>query len=157
MLYLSDAILFQKDGKTINLEAILPPPENMFRGNIGQKEEADCKKKGIPTWYEWQTRNWGTKWNAYEGSYEVNSPTVISLQFDTAWAPPLGVFSALPGCDAVDPNIVLNLDGTVTVSWMGIGELWSSPAVDGVYMATGETSPHTFTPLQQSFFQLVCP
>ena len=89
------AILFQKDGKTINLEAILPPPENMFRGNIGQKEEADCKKKGIPTWYEWQTRNWGTKWNAYEGSYEVNSPTVISLQFDTAWAPPLGVFSAL--------------------------------------------------------------
>jgi hypothetical protein len=43
------------------------------------------KKFGTDNWYDWQTRNWGTKWNAYEQiSLDENT-----IEFDTAWSTPL--------------------------------------------------------------------
>ncbi len=43
------------------------------------------KKFGADNWYDWQTRNWGTKWNAYEQvEHEANE-----IEFDTAWSTPL--------------------------------------------------------------------
>ena len=43
------------------------------------------KKFGTDNWYDWQTRNWGTKWNAYEQvEHDANE-----LEFDTAWSTPL--------------------------------------------------------------------
>ena len=49
------------------------------------------KEYGYPSWYEWATANWGTKWNAYETKRV--SDTVVTFQ--TAWSMPVKVFTAL--------------------------------------------------------------
>ena len=39
----------------IDFEKIIPPPDNLFRGNLGQPEEKYCKDNNIPDWYSWNT------------------------------------------------------------------------------------------------------
>ena len=39
-------------------------------------------------WYNWNVANWGTKWEASIYSWEKVSDTCITINFDTAWAPP---------------------------------------------------------------------
>ena len=64
----------------VDFNKILPQPENIFRGDLGKEEEDYCKKNNIPTWYNWNTKNWGTKWNAY--SININND---NIEFETAW------------------------------------------------------------------------
>ena len=48
-------------------------------------------------WYEFQTREWGTKWDASDidvDELEENS-TGVSYRFQTAWSPPMPVFHAM--------------------------------------------------------------
>jgi hypothetical protein len=79
----------------------VPPPANLFRGNLGDKERAECEAKGIPTWYEWQSTNWGTKWDACEARVK-STKLRVNIWFDTAWAPPL---AWLKSCAAKFPNL----------------------------------------------------
>ena len=67
-------------------------------------EESNLDKYGYKNWYDWCVNNWGTKWNAggdnpdmmVDYDYDEDGDTVIALfQFDTAWAPPLGVMQKL--------------------------------------------------------------
>lgn len=46
---------------------------------------------GVPTWYEWCNRNWGTKWNASDTN-RINDHTMC---FQTAWAAPIPVIKTL--------------------------------------------------------------
>jgi hypothetical protein len=70
----------------------------------------------------------------------------------------LGVYSVMAGCSPEDPTIVNNGDGTVTITWTGLGELWSSAAVDGVYAPTGLTSPAVIAAgASMEYYQVVCP
>lgn len=39
---------------------------------------------GFPSWYEWNTEYWGTKW----GSYEFGRPAANVMTFQTAWGAP---------------------------------------------------------------------
>ncbi len=39
-------------------------------------------------WYDWNISNWGTKWEASIYSWEKVNDNCITLNFDTAWAPP---------------------------------------------------------------------
>ena len=48
---------------------------------LGASYLENRKKYGYPTWYEWSTATWGTKWNAYNQDFE--EPNI--LWFDTAW------------------------------------------------------------------------
>jgi hypothetical protein len=48
------------------------------------------EKYGIKDWYHWCVGNWGTKWNAYDGT--SNESSVV---FCTAWAPPLPIVKRL--------------------------------------------------------------
>ena len=70
------------------LEALVPPPENMFRGNLGQKERNECVEKGIPNWYDWQIANWGTKWDVSTEGLSYHAGTITGT-FDSAWGPPI--------------------------------------------------------------------
>ena len=66
-------------------------------------EEANLKKHGYKNWYDWCVNNWGTKWNAggdndamqVDYDEDVGNQGIALFQFDTAWAPPLGVMEKL--------------------------------------------------------------
>jgi len=52
------------------------------------------------TWYDWRIENWGTKWDAYDQSYEESDNSSCnagagSYIFNTAWAPPVPVIRRL--------------------------------------------------------------
>ena len=53
---------------------------------------------GYPTWYEWCNKNWGTKWDTYDGCSNGDS-----CCFQTAWSTPFPVMVALskmlPDCE----------------------------------------------------------
>jgi hypothetical protein len=47
-------------------------------------------------WYNWNTFNWGTKWNANDTSVSLaDDGQVLSIFFATAWSPPEPVTYAL--------------------------------------------------------------
>jgi hypothetical protein len=85
-----------KDGY-VDFGILVPPPLNIWQGDIGEKEESAFGKK---TWYKWNTENWGTKWNAYgqddRGVKSVSrTGDTLTLIFQTAWSPPRGWICAL--------------------------------------------------------------
>ena len=50
------------------------------------------------TWYDWNCRYWGTKWNALHCKVPIidaTSPDPVILYFDTAWSMPVPLFDIL--------------------------------------------------------------
>tara|TARA_R100000995_G_scaffold22128_1_gene9387 strand:- start:399 stop:845 length:447 start_codon:yes stop_codon:yes gene_type:complete len=89
-----------EDNNGFCFKKLVPPPNDMFEGNLGEKERAECEKKNITNWYDWQCENWDTKWNACDVTSEEETFldgkwTTITYQFNTAWSPPLKVIDAL--------------------------------------------------------------
>ena len=66
-------------------------------------EKSNLKKYGYKNWYDWCVSEWGTKWNAggsdnadMQIDWDEDGDNSIALfQFDTAWAPALGVLQKL--------------------------------------------------------------
>ena len=51
---------------------------------LGEQAYNNVQRFGSPTWYEWCSRNWGTKWNAYDFQpLREDSDTMV---FFTAWS-----------------------------------------------------------------------
>jgi len=53
------------------------------------------EKYGTADWYEWCTRKWGTKWNAYSVTASKTDDHEAVVHFETAWAPPMPVLDEL--------------------------------------------------------------
>ena len=80
-------------------ENFLPTPRNpkdptMLLG------EGEAMSGGMPEWYHYRVANWGTKWDfGCQGDYSGFQPTrtgnELSMRFDTAWSPPLGLYERL--------------------------------------------------------------
>lgn len=51
---------------------------------LGKKVFGNLCQFGVPDWYEWSIRNWGTKWNSCNTFLSEDRQTVY---FDTAWSP----------------------------------------------------------------------
>ena len=76
-----------------------------FFGHIlPEPEYAEEKSGTMPDWWHWRVENWGTKWEASFGSNTSGFSPVkgtmivngeLRLNFDTAWAPPIGVIQEL--------------------------------------------------------------
>lgn len=80
----------------IDFEKIIPPPDNLFRGNIGNDEEKYCKDNNLPNWYDWNRENWGTKWNAAYGEIRPSKQGDSTvLFFETAWSLPLPILEKI--------------------------------------------------------------
>ena len=66
-------------------------------------EESNLAKYGYKNWYDWCVSEWGTKWNAGGSDNadmqidwdEDGDDSIALFQFDTAWAPALGVLQKL--------------------------------------------------------------
>jgi hypothetical protein len=90
------------DGKF--LEEFIPVPASLHivAGRVGDdtdpkqieleaQEKANLEAHGYSTWYDFCVNEWGTKWDVGgEGDQAtVHSPNSISMNFDSAWAPPI--------------------------------------------------------------------
>jgi hypothetical protein len=58
---------------------------------------AIAMKHSSDGWYDWNVRNWGTKWDACNPSLNSDDPSCgsISYSFDTAWSPAEGAYRAM--------------------------------------------------------------
>lgn len=73
--------LVEHDDYSFDFGRIIPCPDDVYQGNLGRDEEA--KYPGEKNWYGWNIKNWGTKWNAYEVSWNFDE-----VLFQTAWSIP---------------------------------------------------------------------
>jgi hypothetical protein len=108
------------DKTTIDFKKIIPPPDNMFSGNLSSEDQARCDRQGIPTWYKWQTENWGTKWNAYQTDDKRNTKNAI--YFQTASAAPMPIFEKLAG---TFPQLKIEIVWADEDSGSNTGEAWA--------------------------------
>ena len=89
-------------------DAVIPIPEELRNPDTGSYggEDADAKdrlreeltkKYGYSGWYDFCTGRWGTKWDVGSDGYiEVDEDGLgFKANFDSAWAPPIGVYEAL--------------------------------------------------------------
>ena len=114
------------------LAAMVPQPEDMFHGNLGEAERAECVEKGIPNWYDWNVSNWGTKWDVgLEGlEYTVlaDGSAEISGWFDSAWAPPIEALNAFS-----EANQDLSVECFYLETGMCFVGCWDSDGGDDYY------------------------
>lgn len=79
-----------------DFDAVIKSPKNKEVGSCSGKH-----KDGEVCWYEWNTENWGTKWNAADTKYLMDSYDDDSLvfeilvKFETAWNTPEPIFKKL--------------------------------------------------------------
>lgn len=77
----------KSDETAFDFEKIVPMPDYIYRGVIGDKEK---ELYGENNWYDWSNKNWGTKWNSVDAEIWDND-----IQFQTAWSPCDPVIAAL--------------------------------------------------------------
>jgi len=90
------------DARLLNEFCPVPESLHIVAGRVGSDEEPDQKAleeatarniatHGYGNWYDYCVNEWGTKWDiGGEGDQAtVTSPNSISMNFDSAWAPPI--------------------------------------------------------------------
>ena len=81
----------------------------------------------MPDWWTWRNDNWGTKWNLvpnHDGDLTAymtveDGEDYISLEFDTAWSPPNGIYEAIvEKYPDLDINWFYREDGVQIAGWL---------------------------------------
>ena len=99
------------EGKFCNHVIPIPESLHIVAGRVGEdtdpeqialeaQEKANLETHGYKDWYDFCVNTWGTKWdvdpyNPIEFDSEWDKNNKITFGFDSAWAPPLGVYEAL--------------------------------------------------------------
>lgn len=79
---------------SLDFNKVIPTPDNIYQGNLGQTERA---KYGKNNWLDWNIAHWGTKWNSYgyDAEYTPREFDGEHINFQTAWRCPQPVIAAL--------------------------------------------------------------
>lgn len=92
------------------LMEFFPTPKDLIdtvAGSVPEGAERDAHEAqmkrnldlyGAKDWYDWNVANWGTKWDVgAEGGQPalVQDANSLTLNFDSAWAPPVGAYDRL--------------------------------------------------------------
>ncbi len=95
---------------------ILPPPEDKLDEYHGVHGYANGEKTGDTeyNWYNFNVREWGTKWDAREAELTEEHETCLRYKFDTAWSPPTPVIEKLA---QQNPNLNINLEYREEQGW----------------------------------------
>jgi hypothetical protein len=97
---------------------ILPPPEDKLdeyhavHGYTGGEKTGDTKYN----WYNFNVREWGTKWDARDVDLLEEHKTSLHYKFDTAWSPPTPVIEKLA---QQNPNLNITLEYREEQGWGG--------------------------------------
>lgn len=67
-------------------------PDNYETMTLDERMVESMQFKG-DNWYNWNIRNWGTKWDASDVTLDEGG--TLSYQFSTAWSPAEGAFRAM--------------------------------------------------------------
>lgn len=116
LVYLTDKLSFKPNKRTKESEKIYKLVTNCFskdwpkdvyervetRGkeridelyDLGKQYVYNYDNYGCATWYEWCTKNWGTKWNACDVNV-YRTEDELEYTFNTAWDAPRPVIEAL--------------------------------------------------------------
>ena len=60
----------EEEDQYIDFNKIIPMPDYIYRGDLGQKEQ---ELYGKNNWYDWSNSHWGTNWNAYYQEKKENT------------------------------------------------------------------------------------
>ena len=60
-----------------------------------KKAEQRLKKYGAKDWYDWNCKNWGTKWNSVDTEITVDDRLGLTYEFKTAWDCPREIVEKL--------------------------------------------------------------
>lgn len=89
---------YRQDGVFSFWNFVQPKPE-ILEEYWGEPKQAHGLAEALKMegnhWYEWNNRNWGTKWDACNPALNHEDPSHYRYDFDTAWAPPEPVFQAM--------------------------------------------------------------
>lgn len=101
-------------------------PNNIYRGDLGKRE---MELYGSANWYDWCVSRWGTKWDAYNSSFNESDNT---LWFDTAWTCPIPVLNKLAEICCIND---VRFEGEWADEDCGcnVGVFWSDNCVDKNY------------------------
>jgi hypothetical protein len=90
------------------LNHVIPVPEDLkiVAGSVGDPDEqakleaqtkANVDKHGYGNWYDFCVNRWRTKWDVdCQGQVDLHPDgTTVTASFDSAWAPPVGVYDQL--------------------------------------------------------------
>lgn len=94
-----------REGKFCNHVIPVPDDLQIVAGRVGDPaEQAELERKtaenvqkyGAGNWYDFCVSRWGTKWDVdpYESDTRVEDG-VLQFGFDSAWAPPIGIYEEL--------------------------------------------------------------
>lgn len=81
-----EGFLSKGEGKLSAFQVILPMPEDL---------EDTTAPGPMPNWYQWRIEHWGTKWPEAGAEIIDQTENMLRVQFETAWSPPLGIYSEL--------------------------------------------------------------
>jgi hypothetical protein len=90
------------EGKLLNEFAPVPASLHIVSGRCGADDnpeqialeaaqKSNLEVHGYKDWYDYCVNEWGTKWDVGGDDYnepQQDSPTQITMSFDSAWAPP---------------------------------------------------------------------
>ena len=64
---------------------------------LEQSQQDNLNNHNYKDWYDFCVNEWGTKWDvSCDGGFEVSPDGLtINASFDSAWAPPVGVYEAM--------------------------------------------------------------
>jgi len=79
------------DGDQIDFKKLIPIPRHIYQNHLSKDDELDFQSHNC--WSEWNRKNWGTKWNAYETVIKYGDELIIDFQ--TAWSVPYPFIIAL--------------------------------------------------------------
>ncbi len=84
------------------IETFYPTPRDPNDPTKLLGEDEAVGAGGMPAWWNWRIKNWGTKWDIGckqgDGVYGTEPTRVdneLSMSFDSAWSPPLGFYERL--------------------------------------------------------------
>ena len=97
------------DAKFCSFAIPVPASLNIVAGRVGDdadpkqieleaQEKSNLEVHGYSNWYDFCVNEWGTKWDVGGDGDRIEleeGQDNTTLDFDSAWAPPLGVYQAL--------------------------------------------------------------
>jgi hypothetical protein len=100
---LARAAAANESAAIFNLIKPVPEALNIVAGWSGDAAEQAAREAveqnnrdtlGYTNWYDYCVGEWGTKWDARDATYDIEG-NKITIYFDTAWSPPIGIYHAL--------------------------------------------------------------